>query len=152
MLLKEMHHICTSIKNGAYELIRINMELLSQAHSIFFPQSVIVEMMKIIYVASISLGQCNLKRRIACSSVSHMGFTIVGICYKQYGPQWSHFTNTLLGQLFVKMYVLRCYQIYMSIDTNLGPKIRLCLKTTHPKHKYSCFFFFLYMQHRGADL
>ncbi|RYR67200.1 hypothetical protein Ahy_A03g013507 isoform A [Arachis hypogaea] len=34
---------------------------------------------QIIYAASTSLGQRNLKKRIAYSSVSHMGFIIIGI-------------------------------------------------------------------------
>ncbi|RYR38855.1 hypothetical protein Ahy_A09g044118 [Arachis hypogaea] len=59
---------------GAYGLVRINMELLPHAHSIFSPSSI-----QIIYAASTSLGQRNLKKRIAYSSVSHMGFIIIGI-------------------------------------------------------------------------
>nr|QHN54071.1 NADH dehydrogenase subunit 4 [Aglaonema costatum] len=67
------------LKMGAYGLIRINMEFLSHAHSIFSPWLVIVGTIQIIYAASTSLGQRNLKKRIAYSSVSHMGFTIIGI-------------------------------------------------------------------------
>nr|YP_010010482.1 NADH-plastoquinone oxidoreductase subunit 4 [Hippeastrum rutilum]QOE56828.1 NADH-plastoquinone oxidoreductase subunit 4 [Hippeastrum rutilum] len=67
------------LKMGAYGLIRINMELLPHAHSIFCPWLVIVGTMQIIYAASTSFGQRNLKKRIAYSSVSHMGFTIIGI-------------------------------------------------------------------------
>nr|YP_001294235.2 NADH dehydrogenase subunit 4 [Buxus microphylla] len=67
------------LKMGAYGLIRINMELLPHAHSIFSPWLVIVGTMQIIYAASTSPGQRNLKKRIAYSSVSHMGFIIIGI-------------------------------------------------------------------------
>lgn len=67
------------LKMGAYGLIRINMELLSRAHSIFSPWFMIVGTMQIIYAASTSPGQRNLKKRIAYSSVSHMGFIILGI-------------------------------------------------------------------------
>nr|UUC02540.1 NADH-plastoquinone oxidoreductase subunit 4 [Caulophyllum robustum] len=67
------------LKMGAYGLIRINMELLPHAHSIFSPWLIIVGTIQIIYAASTSLGQRNLKKRIAYSSVSHMGFTILGI-------------------------------------------------------------------------
>nr|QQD79477.1 NADH-plastoquinone oxidoreductase subunit 4 [Lilium regale] len=67
------------LKMGAYGLIRINMELLPRAHSIFSPWLVIVGTIQIIYAALTSFGQRNLKRRIAYSSVSHMGFTIIGI-------------------------------------------------------------------------
>ncbi|CAN4128268.1 unnamed protein product [Withania somnifera] len=64
---------------GAYGLIRINMELLPHAHSIFYPRLMIIGTIQIIYAASTSLSQWNLKKRIAYSSVSHMGFIIIGI-------------------------------------------------------------------------
>nr|YP_009975508.1 NADH-plastoquinone oxidoreductase subunit 4 [Drypetes longifolia]QNK04849.1 NADH-plastoquinone oxidoreductase subunit 4 [Drypetes longifolia] len=67
------------LKMGAYGLVRINMELLPHAHSIFSPWLIIVGAMQILYAASTSLGQRNLKKRIAYSSVSHMGFIIIGI-------------------------------------------------------------------------
>nr|ATL62502.1 NADH dehydrogenase subunit 4 [Coptosapelta flavescens] len=67
------------LKMGAYGLVRINMELLAHAHSLFSPWLVIVGTIQIIYAALTSLGQRNLKKRIAYSSVSHMGFIIIGI-------------------------------------------------------------------------
>nr|YP_010222373.1 NADH-plastoquinone oxidoreductase subunit 4 [Agrimonia nipponica]UCC42008.1 NADH-plastoquinone oxidoreductase subunit 4 [Agrimonia nipponica]UED15006.1 NADH-plastoquinone oxidoreductase subunit 4 [Agrimonia nipponica] len=67
------------LKMGAYGLVRINMELLPHAHSIFSPWLIIVGTIQIIYAALTSLGQRNLKKRIAYSSVSHMGFIIIGI-------------------------------------------------------------------------
>nr|YP_010686321.1 NADH dehydrogenase subunit 4 [Cyclamen graecum]WBR35228.1 NADH dehydrogenase subunit 4 [Cyclamen graecum] len=67
------------LKMGAYGLVRINMELLPHAHSLFSPWLMIIGTMQIIYAASTSSGQRNLKKRIAYSSVSHMGFIIIGI-------------------------------------------------------------------------
>jgi NAD(P)H-quinone oxidoreductase subunit 4 len=67
------------LKMGAYGLVRINMELLPHAHSIFSPWLVVVGTIQIIYAALTSLGQRNLKKRIAYSSVSHMGFILIGI-------------------------------------------------------------------------
>ncbi|CAN6476563.1 unnamed protein product [Victoria cruziana] len=67
------------LKIGAYGLVRVNMELLPHAHSIFSPWLMIVGTIQIIYAALTSLGQHNLKKRIAYSSVSHMGFIIIGI-------------------------------------------------------------------------
>ncbi|KAL8555649.1 hypothetical protein ACS0TY_003454 [Phlomoides rotata] len=64
---------------GVYGLLRINMELFPHAHSLFSPWLMVVGAMQIIYAASTSLGQQNLKKRIADSSVSHMGFIIIGI-------------------------------------------------------------------------
>nr|YP_010725351.1 NADH-plastoquinone oxidoreductase subunit 4 [Adenosma glutinosa]WDY12252.1 NADH-plastoquinone oxidoreductase subunit 4 [Adenosma glutinosa] len=67
------------LKMGAYGLIRINMELFPHAHFMFSPWLMIVGAIQIIYAALTSLGQRNLKKRIAYSSVSHMGFIIIGI-------------------------------------------------------------------------
>nr|AWH07220.1 NADH dehydrogenase subunit 4 [Asclepias lemmonii] len=67
------------LKMGSYGLARINIELLSHAHYLFSPWLVIVGAIQIIYAASTSLSQRNLKKRIAYSSVSHMGFLIIGI-------------------------------------------------------------------------
>nr|YP_009319525.1 NADH dehydrogenase subunit 4 [Pterogastra divaricata]APA18582.1 NADH dehydrogenase subunit 4 [Pterogastra divaricata] len=67
------------LKMGAYGLVRINMQLFPHAHSLFSPWLIIVGAIQIIYAASTSPGQRNLKKRIAYSSVSHMGFIILGI-------------------------------------------------------------------------
>nr|QBE88740.1 NADH-plastoquinone oxidoreductase subunit 4 [Hypertelis spergulacea] len=67
------------LKMGAYGLVRINMEFFPHAHSRFSPWFLIIGTMQIIYAALTSLGQKNLKKRIAYSSVSHMAFIILGI-------------------------------------------------------------------------
>lgn len=67
------------LKMGGYGLVRINMELLPHAHYLFAPWLVSVGAIQIVYGALTSLSQRNLKRRIAYSSVSHMGFVLIGI-------------------------------------------------------------------------
>jgi NAD(P)H-quinone oxidoreductase subunit 4 len=67
------------LKMGGYGIIRINMELLPHAHSIFAPWLVVIGAIQIVYAAFTSFSQRNLKRRIAYSSVSHMGFVLIGI-------------------------------------------------------------------------
>ncbi len=67
------------LKMGGYGLIRINMELLGDAHIYFAPVLAILGVINIIYGALNSLAQKNMKRRLAYSSVSHMGFVLLGI-------------------------------------------------------------------------
>nr|YP_009668604.1 NADH-plastoquinone oxidoreductase subunit 4 [Haplomitrium blumei]QCW59378.1 NADH-plastoquinone oxidoreductase subunit 4 [Haplomitrium blumei] len=67
------------LKMGGYGLIRVNMELLPHAHSLVAPWLVALGALQIVYAALISLSRRNLKRRIAYSSVSHMGFVLIGI-------------------------------------------------------------------------
>lgn len=67
------------LKMAGYGLIRINMEMLPDAHIKFAPVLVILGIVNILYGAFNAFGQKNLKRRLACSSVSHMGFVLLGI-------------------------------------------------------------------------
>jgi len=67
------------LKMGGYALIRINMDMLPNAHQVFAPFLVIVGVINIIYAALTSFAQRNIKRKIAYSSVSHMGFVLIGI-------------------------------------------------------------------------
>jgi len=67
------------LKMGGYALIRMNLGMLPDAHAIFAPVLVILGVVNIIYAALTSFAQRNLKRKIAYSSISHMGFVLIGI-------------------------------------------------------------------------
>ncbi|MFB2897174.1 NAD(P)H-quinone oxidoreductase subunit 4 [Aerosakkonemataceae cyanobacterium BLCC-F50] len=67
------------LKMGGYGLIRLNMEMLNDAHVYFAPVLAILGVVNIVYGALTSFGQTNMKRRLAYSSVSHMGFVLLGI-------------------------------------------------------------------------
>lgn len=67
------------LKMGGYALIRMNAGMLPDAHAVFAPVLVILGVVNIIYAALTSFAQRNLKRKIAYSSISHMGFVLLGI-------------------------------------------------------------------------
>lgn len=67
------------LKMGGYALIRMNLQMLPDAHAYFAPVLIIFGIVNIIYAALTSFAQRNLKRKIAYSSISHMGFVIIGI-------------------------------------------------------------------------
>jgi NAD(P)H-quinone oxidoreductase subunit 4 len=67
------------LKMGGYGLIRLNLELLPHAHIYFAPILAILGVVNIIYGALNSFAQGNMKRRLAYSSISHMGFVLLGI-------------------------------------------------------------------------
>lgn len=67
------------LKMGGYALIRLNIEMLPHAHIYFAPVLVILGVVNIVYGALTAFAQGNLKRRLACSSISHMGFVLIGI-------------------------------------------------------------------------
>ncbi|MFB2982643.1 NAD(P)H-quinone oxidoreductase subunit 4 [Microseira sp. BLCC-F43] len=67
------------LKMGGYALIRMNVEMLPHAHVYFAPVLVMLGVVNIIYGALNAFAQKNLKRRLASSSISHMGFVLIGI-------------------------------------------------------------------------
>nr|YP_009548721.1 NADH-plastoquinone oxidoreductase subunit 4 [Gastoniella chaerophylla]AYW15696.1 NADH-plastoquinone oxidoreductase subunit 4 [Gastoniella chaerophylla] len=67
------------LKMGGYGLIRINLELLTHAHLLLGSGLMLIGGIQIVYASLISISQRNLKRRIAYSSISHMGFVSIGI-------------------------------------------------------------------------
>ncbi|QYX33225.1 NAD(P)H-quinone oxidoreductase subunit 4 [Sphaerospermopsis torques-reginae] len=67
------------LKMGGYALIRFNMEMLGDAHAIFAPVLAILGVVNIVYGACCAFAQTNLKRRLAYSSIAHMGFVLIGI-------------------------------------------------------------------------
>jgi NAD(P)H-quinone oxidoreductase subunit 4 len=67
------------LKMGGYGLIRLNMGLLPEAHVYFAPVLACLGIVNIVYGAFTSFAQTNMKRRLAYSSVSHMGFVLLGL-------------------------------------------------------------------------
>jgi NAD(P)H-quinone oxidoreductase subunit 4 len=67
------------LKMGGYGLIRFNMGMLPDAHVQFAPVLAILGVVNIIYGACCAYAQTNLKRRLAYSSIAHMGFVLIGI-------------------------------------------------------------------------
>ena len=67
------------LKMGGYALLRFNAQLLPIAHAQFAPLLILLGVVNIIYAALTSFAQRNLKRKIAYSSISHMGFVLIGI-------------------------------------------------------------------------
>ncbi|WP_287129638.1 NAD(P)H-quinone oxidoreductase subunit 4 [Candidatus Cyanaurora vandensis] len=67
------------LKMGGYALIRMNVGFFPDATQYFAPVLIGLGIINIIYAALTSFAQGNLKRKIAYSSISHMGFVLIGI-------------------------------------------------------------------------
>ncbi len=67
------------IKMGAYGFLRFSLPLFPEASKAMTPIMMALSVIAIIYGAVICLAQTDLKRLIAYSSVSHMGFVTLGI-------------------------------------------------------------------------
>jgi NADH-quinone oxidoreductase subunit M len=67
------------LKMGAYGFLRFSLPMLPDATEAFTPVIMGLSVIAIIYGAYMALAQADLKKLIAYSSVSHMGFVTLGI-------------------------------------------------------------------------
>lgn len=67
------------LKTGAYGMIRFLFPLFPNAAEAIAPAVYALAVIGIVYGAVLALGQTDLKRLIAYTSVSHMGFVLLGI-------------------------------------------------------------------------
>ena len=67
------------LKLGAYGMIRFALPLFPGAAHTFAPAIIVLSLIAIIYGAIVALVQPDLKKLVAYSSVSHMGFVTLGI-------------------------------------------------------------------------
>ncbi|MFN3926254.1 MAG: NAD(P)H-quinone oxidoreductase subunit 4 [Pseudanabaenaceae cyanobacterium] len=74
------------LKMGGYALLRFNVQMLADAHAYFAPVLAVLGAVNVIYGALTAFAQTNMKRRLAYSSISHMGFVLLGIAsYSELG-------------------------------------------------------------------
>ena len=67
------------LKMGTYGFLRFSLPMLPDASKLFTPLMVVLSIIAIIYGAYMALAQADLKKLIAYSSVSHMGFVTLGL-------------------------------------------------------------------------
>jgi len=67
------------LKMGLYGLIRAALPVAPLGAEYFVPVMVVLAIVSILYGAALSLGQTDLKKLVAYSSVSHMGVALLGV-------------------------------------------------------------------------
>jgi NADH-quinone oxidoreductase subunit M len=67
------------LKMGAYGFIRFNRGLLPDAWNVFVPLMVVLAVIGVVYGALVAMVQPDVKKLVAYSSVSHMGFVMLGL-------------------------------------------------------------------------
>ena len=68
---------------GAYGFLRISVTVFPESTIVFVPLLIFLGMVSLVYGAWVCMGQTNLKRMVAYSSVSHMGLIFLGIATMQ---------------------------------------------------------------------
>jgi NADH-quinone oxidoreductase subunit M len=67
------------LKMGAYGLARFCLPLFPEAARLFQPAVIVLAIIGIIYGALVAMVQPDIKKLVAYSSVSHLGFVVLGI-------------------------------------------------------------------------
>ncbi len=67
------------LKTGAYGLLRFVLPLFPGSAASFAPVGMVLGVIGILYGAKLAFAQTDLKRLVAYTSVSHMGFVILGV-------------------------------------------------------------------------
>ncbi|MGH2589440.1 MAG: complex I subunit 4 family protein, partial [Actinomycetota bacterium] len=67
------------LKAGPYGMLRFNLDLFPEASRYFADSIAVLALVGIVYGAIVAMMQTDVKRLVAYSSVSHMGFVILGI-------------------------------------------------------------------------
>ncbi|GGO78177.1 NADH-quinone oxidoreductase subunit M [Marinobacterium nitratireducens] len=67
------------LKTGAYGLLRFSLPLFPAASADFSPVAMALGVAGILYGAKLAFAQDDMKRLVAYTSVSHMGFVLLGI-------------------------------------------------------------------------
>jgi NADH-quinone oxidoreductase subunit M len=67
------------LKMGAYGFLRVSLPILPYGARLFVKPMLVISAVAILYGAYVTLAQTDVKRLIAFSSVSHMGFVTLGI-------------------------------------------------------------------------
>lgn len=66
------------LKTGAYGILRFVIPLFPEAAQAFAPVAMALGVISILYGAKLAFAQTDLKRLVAYTSVSHMGFVLLG--------------------------------------------------------------------------
>src|SRR3954454_5397102 len=71
---------CVMLKMGTYGLVRFAFPLFPMAAAEFAPWIALLAVIGIVYGALVAMVQPDMKKLVAYSSVSHLGFAVLGIC------------------------------------------------------------------------
>ena len=95
------------LKTGAYGLLRFVVPLFPNASHEFTPVALVLAVVGIIYGAVMAFAQTDLKRLVAYTSVSHMGFVLLGIfSWNSFGLQGAVMTMICHGLSTGALFIL----------------------------------------------
>lgn len=113
------------LKMGAYGFLRFCLPLTPEASAYFAPLMITISIISILYGGAVALGQNDIKKLVAYSSVAHMGFVTLGIfLMDEYGARGAILQmlnhGIVTGALFMMIGAVYERSHSREIDKNLG--------------------------------
>lgn len=113
------------LKMGTYGFLRFCLPLTPAASEYFAPMMIVISLVSIIYGGAIALGQTDIKKLVAYSSVGHMGFVTLGIfLFNQRGVEGALFQmlnhGIVTGALFMMIGCVYERSHSRDIEKNMG--------------------------------
>ena len=68
-----------TLKVGAYGFLRFALPILPDASRYFAPAIIVLSLIAVVYIGLVALVQTDMKKLVAYSSISHMGFVTLGM-------------------------------------------------------------------------
>ena len=76
------------LKLGAYGFVRFTLPILPDASRDLAPMMIALSLIAVVYIGLVALTQTDMKKLVAYSSISHMGFVTLGIfIFNDYGME-----------------------------------------------------------------
>ena len=125
------------LKMGTYGLLRISYPILPEAAHYFALPVAIIGAINIVYGALVSMAQTDMKRMVAYSSISHMGYVMLGMAvFTDAGfngavlQMFNHATITAMLFLLVGVIYDRVHHRDMNRLGGLGQKVPIYMGIT----------------------
>ncbi|MDO8348404.1 MAG: NADH-quinone oxidoreductase subunit M [Rugosibacter sp.] len=67
-----------ALKQGAYGFLRFSLPILPDASHYLAPMVITLSLIAVVYIGFVALAQADMKKLVAYSSISHMGFVTLG--------------------------------------------------------------------------
>jgi NADH-quinone oxidoreductase subunit M len=137
------------LKMGTYGMIRFCLPLFPDASKKFAPAVATLAIIGIIYGALVSLVQPNFKKVIAYSSVSHLGFVVLGIfAFHNISMQGAVFQMIAHGVSTGGLFLL----VGMIYDRRHTYEIAQFGGLSTPMPRYAAFFLFVVLSSLGLPM
>ncbi len=117
---------CILAKMGAYGFLRFCLPLTPDASQFFAPMMIALSIASILYGGFMALGQSNIKKIIAYSSLAHMGFVTLGIfLFNMRGAQGAVLQMVSHGITTAGLFILAGILFERSRDPDLSGNLGL---------------------------